>query len=200
MSTPFRINVLDPGQRKNRQSLSPKLIYLLIPLLVWFIMGSSLYFIFYLPNYREIERQEQARQVFEQELRTLNARQEKIEQERSLYQQASRECTYWTTKLISLSLSIPNNVWISTIDFLLNNKNTDQGRTLDIYGHTISTSHIESLDKIAVFIEEVNRASSFHKDFQPFNFISSQLGDETSRIMNFHLSSTAKNLQIGGQN
>ena len=95
---------------------------------------------------------------------------------------------------------IPKGLWISRLIFVKDEKSKNKSQLLDIYGQTISSSHKESLDKIAVFIEKMNKEAAFLKEFSPLEFNYSQLLDEENRLMNFKLSSLAKFAQRTDKN
>ena len=109
-----------------------------------------------------------------------------------MYLLASAESIDWSAKLLSFSLLIPKDLWINKLVFAKEKKSKGKIRSLDIYGQTISRSHEESLDKIAVFIERMNQEESFNKEFFPLEFNYSQLLEKENQLMDFKLSSSAK--------
>ncbi len=201
MNNVFTINVLTPGQRKTRygEAYQGKTLFLLFPVLAWAVLAYGLYAYIYLPTCEQIQRQQIALRDLNLDLTRLSALRSKLENQQTLYRAASGERVDWSSKLVSFSLLIPEDIWITRIFFAEedDDKPTDKPPVLEIYGQTISTSNKESLDKIAIFIEEINKDTSFGQDFSPMEFVYSQLQDEQKRIMEFKLSSLARAAQRG---
>jgi len=198
MNNIFTINVLTPGQRKTRYGEANKTLLLLLPLLAWAVLAFGLYAYIYLPTYEQIQRQQIAQRDLNLDLTRLSALRSKLENQQTLYLSASGERVDWSSKLVSFSLLIPEDIWITRIFFAEeDNAPPDKPPVLEIYGQTISTSNKESLDKIAIFIDEINNDASFCQDFSPMEFVYSQLQDEQKRIMEFKLSSLARVAQRG---
>lgn len=197
MNTTFTINVLAPGQRKAQYGEASKSLLLLLPILTWVILAFCLYVYIYQPTCDQIQVQQMSLRERNLDLTRLNALRSKLEKQQALFLAASNERVDWSSKLISFSLLIPDDIWITRISFAENEKPTDKPAVLEIYGQTVSQTHKESLDKIAIFIDEINKDSSFRQDFSPIEFIYSQLQDEQKNIMDFKLSSLAKVAQIG---
>jgi hypothetical protein len=192
MNNVFTINVLTPGQRKARYGEADKTIFLLFPILIWMLLAYGLYTYIYLPTFEQIQRQQMSLRDLNLDLTRLSALRSKLEKQQTLYGAVSSERVDWSSKLVSFSLRIPEDIWITKIFFAEDDKSTDKPPVLEIYGQTISTSNKESLDKIAIFIEEINKDISFRQDFFPMEFVYSQLQDEQKRIMEFKLSSLAR--------
>lgn len=196
MNKPFNINILAPGKKKKPYSISQSILLFLLPFFTWVIVAGSLYVFFYLPTCKKRQSQQQSLEKFNQEQVVLADLRCKLEKQQSIYLLASGEAIDWSSKLMLFSLMAPKDLWISKLIFARDEKSKDKC-LLDIYGQTISTSHKESLDKIAVFIEKMNNAPSFRKEFSPLEFNYSQLQDEKKRIMDFKLSSLAQFVKKG---
>ncbi|MEW5803983.1 MAG: hypothetical protein AB1847_17950 [bacterium] len=197
MNNTFTINVLTPGQRKARYGESNKTIVLLLPILTWLILAYGLYTFMYLPTYSHIQRQQMTLRDLNLDLTRLNALRSKLEKQQALYLSTAGERVGWSSKLASFSLLIPDDIWITRIFFAEQDGAPGKPPVLEIFGQTVSRTKQESLDKIAIFIEDVNKDSSYRLDFYPIEFIYSQLRDEQKSIMDFKLSSLAKAAQIG---
>lgn len=192
MNTTFNINILAPGKKKKKYPTSNILLLFILPLITWMLAAGGLYLFYYLPTYNVRQKQQQNLQNLSYEEARLNALHRKLEKQQTMYLLASGESIDWSSKLISFSLMIPKDLWINRLIFVKDEKSKNKSRLLDIYGQTISTSHKESLDKIAVFIEKMNKEAAFRKEFSPLEFNYSQLLDAENRLMNFKLSSLAK--------
>jgi len=198
MNNVFTINVLTPGQRKARYGEANKTLFLLLPILIWLILAYGLYTYVYLPTSDQIQRQQTSLRDLNLELTRLSALKSKLEKQQALYRAASGERVDWSAKLISFSLLIPEDIWITRILFAADDGTpSDKPPALEIFGQTVSTSNKESLDKIAIFVEEINKDTSFCQDFFPLEFVYSQLQDEQKRLMEFKLSSLARIAQRG---
>jgi|GEM_PF-3481707 len=197
MNNTFTINVLTPGQRKAREA--NKAIFFLLPLIIWGGLAYSLYAGVYVPTCQQIIRQQDTLRELDLELTQISALQTKLENQQALCLAASAERIDWSSKLISISLLIPEDIWITKILFA-EEKSTDKPPVLEIYGQTVSRSNRESLDKIAIFIEEMNRNDSFCQDFSPLEFVYSQLQSEHKNIVDFKLSSLARTDRADGGN
>ena len=200
MNTTFNINILAPGTKKKKYPTSNMILLFILPLIAWMLLAGGLYFLYYLPTYKEKQKQEQNLQKLHYEEARLNTLHRKLEKQQTMYLIASEENIDWSSKLISFSLIIPKGLWISRLIFVKDEKSKNKSQLLDIYGQTISSSHKESLDKIAVFIEKMNKEAAFLKEFSPLEFNYSQLLDEENRLMNFKLSSLAKFAQRTDKN
>lgn len=192
MNTTFNINILAPGKKKKKYPTSNMILLFMLPLITWMLVAGGLYLFYYLPTYKVRQKQQQNLQNLSYEEARLKTLHRKLEKQQTMYLVASRESIDWSSKLISFSLMIPKDIWISRLLFVKDEKSKNKSRLLDIYGQTISMSHKESLDKIAVFIEKMNKEAAFRKEFSPLEFNYSQLLDAENRLMNFKLSSSAK--------
>ena len=197
MNNVFTINVLTPGQRKARYGEASRALFLLLPILIWAVLAFGLYVYIYLPTCEQIQLQQMTLRDLNLELTRLSALRSKLEKQQALYAVASRERVDWSSKWVSVSLLIPEDIWITRVSFTEDDTPTDKPPVLEIYGQTISASNKETLDKIAIFIEGINRDASFSQDFFPVQFVYSQLQDEQKHIMEFKLSSQAKAAQRG---
>lgn len=195
MNNTFSINVLAPGQGKVRYAEANKVLFFLLPIIIWAVLAYGLYAGIYLPICQQIREQQTTLGELNLELTRLNSRQRKLENQQALCLAASGERIEWSSKLISFSLLIPKDIWITKVLFAAEEKPADNLPVLDIYGQTISTSNRESLDKIAIFIEEMNKDDSFRQDFSPLEFVYSLLQNEQKNIVDFKLSSLARTAQ-----
>ena len=199
MNKPFNINILSPGKKKKKYSISHTILLFLLPLFTWIIVAGGLYLFLYSPTCKKRQNQQQHLQKFKQEQTHLTDLRRKLEKQKTMYFLTSGEGIDWSSKLMLFSVMVPKDLWISKLIFAKDEKSKDKSYLLDIDGQTISTSHKESLDKIALFIEKINRAPSFYKEFSPLEFNYSQLLDEKNRIMDFKLSSRSKFVKEGDE-
>jgi len=164
----------------------------MLPFLTWMIVAGGLYLFYYLPTYRVRQKQQQNLQKLNYEEARLDTLHRELKKQQIMYLLASGESIDWSAQLLSFSLMIPKDIWISRLLFVKDKKSKNKSRLLDIYGQTISMSHKESLDKIAVFIEKMNKEAAFRKEFSPLEFNYSQLLDKKNGLMDFKISSLAK--------
>ncbi|MEW6379042.1 MAG: hypothetical protein AB1611_05485 [bacterium] len=198
MNSTFTINVLTPGQRKVRYAEANKVLFFLLPVVIWAVLAYGLYAGIYLPICQQIREQQTTLGELNLELTRLNSQQSKLKSQQDLCLAASGERIDWSAKLVSFSLLIPEDIWITRVLFAEEEKSADKLPALEIYGQTVSRSNRESLDKIAIFIEEMNKDDSFRQDFSPLEFVYSQLQNEQKNIVDFKLSSLARTAQVQG--
>ena len=193
----FAVNVLKPGEKKRRATISSKVFLIILPFVIWIGMSAGLYYFLYLPVYNQIQTQKERLKTLNHELINLGALYHSLESQQAMYLRASGESIDWSPKLIALGLAIPEGLRIKQLSLFRDEKGKGKPRTLDIYGRTCSPSHKESLDRIATFIEEMNRAPSFRREFLPLEFIYSQVQDEKEGTMEFKVSALTRSIRGG---
>lgn len=195
----FTINIYKPEAKKKKSWKGPSewlltgLSYILSFLV---LLGICVYLVFglYIPQKRDIEASRSLLQGLEQRLEALRQTAKDLEVKRDFFLGIRGQAITWPEKLHSLSESVPDNIWLSKIEFPGRAGQLKGGQSLAISALTFSGFKEENLDQIGDLLDAVNQSEQFKDEFEPMHLDFTKKSEAETGIILLELTGKAKDL------
>ena len=201
----FQINIYRPG-RGPKKVPKPKgeerriSIAILIPVMILLLLGISFAYIKASSSLdRRMQTNRREKNYLNGQVGQLEKDLEKVTEEWALISKLQVKKVEWFPKLVDLSKTMPDNLWLTNLSIKTTEKRKKGSREVEeetyliIKGVTVPMPGREPLDSIAHLISSLNSLDSYQRDFNAATLVYTHLSREKDReLMEFEISSKFK--------
>jgi len=201
----FQINIYRPG-KKPKKVPKPKgeerriSVAILIPLMFLLLLGIAFAYVKTSASLDRMMQMNRRQKVYlSGQLKEVDSDLRKAAEERGLISKLQVKRVEWNQKLMDLSKTMPDDLWLTDLSIKTTEKRKKGSREVEeethliIKGVTVPMEGQGRLDSIARLISSLNNLDSFQRDFEPATLVYTHLSRGKERdLMEFEISSKLK--------
>jgi Tfp pilus assembly protein PilN len=201
----FQINIYRPG-KKPKKVPKPKgeerriSVAILIPLMFLLLLGIAFAYVKTSASLdRRMQMNRRQKVYLSGQLKEVDSDLRKAAEERGLISKLQVKRVEWNQKLMDLSKTMPDDLWLTDLSIKTTEKRKKGSREVEeethliIKGVTVPMEGQGRLDSIARLISSLNNLDSFQRDFEPATLVYTHLSRGKERdLMEFEISSKLK--------
>ena len=201
----FQINIYRPG-KKPKKVPKPKgeerriSVAILIPLMFLLLLGIAFAYVKTSASLDRMMQMNRRQKVYlSGQLKEVDSDLRKAAEERRLISKLQVKRVEWYQKLMDLSKTMPDDLWLTDLSIKTTEKRKKGSREVEeethliIKGVTVPMEGQGRLDSIARLISSLNNLDSFQRDFEPATLVYTHLSRGKERdLMEFEISSKLK--------
>ena len=201
----FQINIYRPG-KKPKKVPKPKgeerriSVAILIPLMFLLLLGIAFAYVKTSASLDRTMQMNRRQKVYlSGQLKEVDSDLRKAAEERRLISKLQVKRVEWNQKLMDLSKTMPDDLWLTDLSIKTTEKRKKGSREVEeethliIKGVTVPMEGQGRLDSIARLISSLNNLDSFQRDFEPATLVYTHLSRGKERdLMEFEISSKLK--------
>lgn len=201
----FQINIYRPG-KKPKKVPKPKgeerriSVAILIPLMFLLLLGIAFAYVKTSASLdRRMQMNRRQKDYLSGQLKEVESDLRKAAEERGLISKLQVKRVEWNQKLMDLSKTMPDDLWLTDLSIKTTEKRKKGSREVEeethliIKGVTVPMEGQGRLDSIARLISSLNNLDSFQRDFEAATLVYTHLSRGKERdLMEFEISSKLK--------